>query len=84
MMGGMQKKLNEMLLNHIKRLIVINRGYMTKPSKSLKTQYKWFMVKIDEMFGWDWIDLETYNKSMMCIEFLIKLNEENKSAKKKN
>ena len=83
-MGGMQKKLNEMLLNHIERLIVINRDYMTKPSKILKEQYKWFMVKIDEMFEWDWIDLETYNKSMMCIEFLIKLNEENKSAKKKN
>lgn len=83
-MGGMQKKLNEMLLNHIERLIVINRDYMTKPSKILKEQYKWFMVKIDEMFEWDWIDLETYNKSMMCIEFLIKLNEENKSVKKKN
>ena len=84
MMGGMQKKCNKMLLNHIERLIVINRDYMTKPSKILKEQYKWFMVKIDEMFEWDWIDLKTYNKSMMCIEFLIKLNEENKSAKKKN
>lgn len=83
-MSVTQKKLNEMLLNHIERLIVINRDYMTKPSKILKEQYKWFMVKIDEMFEWDWIDLETYNKSMMCIEFLIKLNEENKSAKKKN
>lgn len=83
-MSATQKKLNEMLLNHIERLIVINRDYMTKPSKSLKTQYKWFMVKIDEMFERDWIDLETYNKSMMCIEFLIKLNEENKSVKKKN
>ena len=83
-MSATQKKLNEMLLNHIERLIVINRDYMTKPSKILKEQYKWFMVKIDEMFEWDWIDLETYNKSMMCIEFLIKLNEENKSAKKKN
>lgn len=84
MIGGMQKKLNEMLLNHIERLIVINRDYMTKPSKILKEQYKWFMVKIDEMFERDWIDLETYNKSMMCIEFLIKLNEGNKSAKKKS
>ena len=83
-MSATQKKLNKMLLNHIERLIVINRDYMTKPSKILKEQYKWFMVKIDEMFEWDWIDLETYNKSMMCIEFLIKLNEENKSAKKKN
>ena len=83
-MNVTQKKLNKMLLNHIERLIVINRDYMTKPSKILKEQYKWFMVKIDEMFEWDWIDLETYNKSMMCIEFLIKLNEENKSAKKKN
>lgn len=84
MMGGMQKKLNEMLLNHIKRLIVINRGYMTKPSKSLKTQYKWFMNKIDDMFEWDWIDLETYDKAMMGIESLMKLNEGKKSAKKKN
>ena len=83
-MSVTQKKLNEMLLNHIERLIVINRDYMTKPSKILKEQYKWFMVKIDEMFEWDWIDLETYNKSIMCIEFLIKLNEENKNAKKKN
>ena len=83
-MSATQKKLNKMLLNHIERLIVINRDYMTKPSNILKEQYKWFLVKIDEMFEWDWIDLETYNKSMMCIEFLIKLNEENKSAKKKN
>ena len=83
-MGGMQKKLNEMLLNHIKRLIVINRGYMTKPSKSLKTQYKWFMDKIDDMFEWGWIDLETYDKAMMGIESLMKLNEGKKSAKKKN
>ena len=83
-MSVTQKKLNEMLLNHIERLIVINRDYMTKPSKILKEQYKWFMVKIDEMFEWDWIDLETYNKSIMCIEFLMKLNEENKNAKKKN
>ena len=83
-MGGMQKKLNEMLLNHIKRLIVINRDYMTKPSKSLKTQYKWFMDKIDDMFELGWIDLETYDKSMMCIEYLMKLNKEKKSAKKKN
>ena len=83
-MSATQKKLNKMLLNHIERLIVINRDYMTKPSKILKEQYKWFMVKIDEMFERDWIDLETYNKSMMCIEFLIKLNEENKRVKKKN
>ena len=84
MMDGMQKKLNEMLLNHIKRLIVINRDYMTKPSKSLKTQYKWFMDKIDDMFEWGWIDLETYDKAMMGIESLMKLNEGKKSAKKKN
>ena len=83
-MSVTQKKLNEMLLNHIERLIVINRDYMTKPSKILKEQYKWFIVKIDEMFERDWIDLETYNKSMMCIEFLMKLNEGNKRAKKKN
>ena len=83
-MSGMQKKLNEMLLNHIKRLIVINRGYMTKPSKSLKTQYKWFMDKIDDIFEWGWIDLETYDKAMMGIESLMKLNEGKKSAKKKN
>ena len=79
-----QKKMNEMLLNHIERLIVVNRDYMTKPSKSLKTQYKWFMDKIDDMFELGWIDLETYDKSMMCIEYLMKLNKENKSAKKKN
>lgn len=83
-MSVTQKKMNEMLLNHIKRLIVINRNYMTKPSKSLKTQYKWFMDKIDDMFEWDWIDLETYDKAMMGIESLMKLNEGNKSAKKKN
>ena len=83
-MGGMQKKLNEMLLNHIKRLIIINRDYMTKPSKSLKTQYKWFMDKIDDIFEWGWIDLETYDKAMMGIESLMKLNEGKKSAKKKN
>ena len=83
-MGGMQKKLNEMLLNHIERLIVINRDYMTKPNKILKEQYKWFMDKIDDMFELGWIDLETYDKSMMCIEYLMKLNKENKSAKKKN
>ena len=83
-MGGMQKKLNEMLLNHIKRLIVINRGYMNKPSKSLKTQYKWFMDKIDDIFEWGWIDLEPYDKAMMGIESLMKLNEGKKSAKKKN
>ena len=83
-MSVTQKKMNEMLLNHIERLIVVNRDYMTKPSKSLKTQYKWFMDKIDNMFELGWIDLETYDKSMMCIEYLIKLNKENKSAKKKN
>ena len=83
-MSVTQKKMNEMLLNHIERLIVVNRDYMTKPSKSLKTQYKWFMDKIDDMFELGWIDLETYDKSMMCIEYLIKLNKENKSAKKKN
>ena len=84
MMGGMQKKLNEMLLNHIKRLIVINRDYMTKPNKGLKTQYKGFMDKIDDIFEWGWIDLETYDKAMMGIEALMKLNEGKKSAKKKN
>lgn len=83
-MSVTQKKLNEMLLNHIERLIVINRDYMTKPSRILKTQYKWFMGKIDEMFERDWIDLETYNKAMMSIEYLMKLNKEKKSAKKKN
>ena len=76
--------MNEMLLNQIERLIVVNRDYMTKPSKSLKTQYKWFMDKIDDMFELGWIDLETYDKAMMCIEYLIKLNKEKKSAKKKN
>ena len=83
-MSATQKKLNEMLLNHIERLIVVNRDYMTKPSKSLKTQYKWFMDKIDDMFEWGWIDPETYNKALMCIEYLMKLNKEKKSAKKKN
>ena len=83
-MSVTQKKMNEMLLNHIERLIVVNRDYMTKPSKSLKTQYKWFMDKIDDMFELGWIDLETYDKSMMCIEYLMKLNKEKKSAKKKN
>ena len=83
-MSVTQKKLNKMLLNHIERLIVINRDYMTKPSKSLKTQYKWCMDKIYDMFEWGWIDLEAYDKAMMGIEYLMKLNEENKSAKKKN
>ena len=84
MMSVTQKKLNEMLLSHIERLIVINRDYIVKPSKSLKTQYKWFMDKIDEMFERGWIDLETYDKAMMGIEYLVKLNKEKKSAKKKN
>lgn len=83
-MSVTQKKMNEMLLNHIERLIVVNRDYMTKPSKNLKTQYKWFMDKIDNMFEWGWIDSETYDKAMMCIEYLMKLNKEKKSAKKKN
>lgn len=83
-MSVTQKKINEALLNHIERLIVINRDYMTKPSKSLKTQYKWFMDKIDEMFERDWIDSETYDKAMMSIEYLMKLNKEKKSAKKKD
>ena len=83
-MSVMKKKISEALLNHIERLIVINRDYMTKPSKSLETRYKWFMDKIDEMFERDWIDLETYNKAMMSIEYLMKLNKEKKSAKKKN
>ena len=73
-----------MLLNHIEKLIVINRDYISKPSKNLKTQYKWFMDKIDDMFEWGWIDPETYNKALMCIEYLMKLNKEKKSAKKKN
>ena len=79
-----QKKLSEALLNHIEKLIVINRDYMDKPSKSLKTQYKWFMDKIDDMFEWGWIDPETYDKAMMAIEYLVKLNKEKRSAKKKN
>ena len=83
-MSATQKKLNKMLLNHIERLIVINRDYMTKPSKILKEQYKWFMDKIDDIFEWGWIDLETYDKAMMGIESLMKLNEGKKSAKKKN
>ena len=83
-MSATQKKLNEMLLNHIEKLIVINRDYISKPSKNLKTQYKWFMDKIDDMFEWGWIDPETYNKALMCIEYLMKLNKEKKSAKKKN
>ena len=83
-MSGVQKKLNEILINHIEKLIVINRDYMTKPSKSLKTQYKWFMDKVDDIYDKGWIDLETYNKAMMGIEYLMKLNEENKSVKKKN
>jgi hypothetical protein len=73
-----------MLLNHIERLIVVNRDYITKPSKRLKTQYKWFMDKVDDIYDKGWIDLETYNKSMMGIEYLINLNKEKKSAKKKN
>lgn len=83
-MSGTQKKLNEMLINHIERLIVVNRDYITKPSKNLKAQYKWFMDKVDDMYDNDWIDLETYNKAMMGIEYLMNLNKENKSAKKKN
>lgn len=83
-MSVTQKEINEALLNHIERLIVINRDYVTKPSKILKEQYKWFMDKIDEMFELSWIDLETYDKAMMSIEYLIKLNKEKKSAKKKN
>ena len=83
-MSGTQKKLNEMLINHIEKLIVTNRDYITKPSKSLKTQYKWFMDKVDDIYDKGWIDLETYNKAMMGIEYLINLNKEKKSAKKKN
>lgn len=83
-MSGTQKKLNEMLINHIERLIVVNRDYITKPSKNLKTQYKWFMDKVDDMYDKDWIDLETYNKAMMGIEYLMNLNKEKKSVKKKN
>ena len=42
------------------------------------------MDKVDDMYDWGWIDLETYNKAMMGIEYLIRLNKEKKSAKKKN
>lgn len=83
-MSVTQKKLNEILLSHIERLIVINRDYMTKPNKILKEQYKWFMDKIDDMFELGWIDPEAYNKAMMGIEYLMKLNKEKKSAEKKN
>ena len=83
-MSVTQKKLNETLLSHIERLIVINRDYMTKPNKILKEQYKWFMDKIDDMFELGWIDPEAYNKAMMGIEYLMKLNKEKKSAEKKN
>jgi hypothetical protein len=83
-MSGTRKKLNEILLNHIERLIIVNRDYITKTSKSLKTQYKWFMDKVDDMYDNDWIDLETYNKAMMGIEYLMNLNKEKKSAKEKN
>lgn len=83
-MSVTQKKLNEILLSHIERLIVINRDYMTKPNKILKEQYKWFMDKIDDMFELGWIDPEAYDKAMMGIEYLMKLNKEKKSAKEKN
>ena len=83
-MSVTQKKLNEILLSHIERLIVINRDYMTKPNKILKEQYKWFMDKIDDMFEWGWIDPEAYDKAMMGIEYLMKLNKEKKSAEEKN
>lgn len=83
-MSGTQKKLNEMLINHIERLVVVNRDYITKPSKSLKTQYKWFIDRVDDIYDKGWIDLETYNKAMMSIEYLINLNKEKKSAKEKN
>ena len=83
-MSVTQKKLNEILLSHIERLIVINRDYMTKPNKILKEQYKWFMDKIDDMFELGWIDLEAYDKAMMGIEYLMKLNKEKKSAEEKN
>lgn len=83
-MSGTQKKLNEMLISHIERLVVVNRDYITKPSKSLKTQYKWFMDRVDDIYDKGWIDLETYNKAMMGIEYLMNLNKEKKSAKKKS
>ena len=83
-MSVTQKKLNEALLSHIERLIVINRDYMTKPNKILKEQYKWFMDKIDDMFELGWIDPEAYDKAMMGIEYLMKLNKEKKSAEEKN
>lgn len=83
-MSVTQKKLNEILLSHIERLIVINRDYMTKPNKILKEQYKWFMDKIDDMFELGWIDPEAYDKAMMGIEYLMKLNKEKKSAEEKN
>ena len=57
---------------------------MTKPNKILKEQYKWFMDKIDDMFELGWIDPEAYDKAMMGIEYLMKLNKEKKSAEEKN
>ena len=73
-----------MLINHLEKLMIISRDYLGKPSKALATQYKWFMDRVDEMYELGWIDLETYNKAMMGIEYLIRLNKENKSGKKKD
>ena len=75
-MSGTQE-INKMLINHLEKLIIISRDYLGKPSKALTTQYKWFMDRVDEMYELGWIDLETYNKAMMGIEYLIRLNKEN-------
>lgn len=82
-MSGTQE-INKMLINHLEKLMIISRDYLGKPSKALATQYKWFMDRVDEMYELGWIDLETYNKAMMGIEYLIRLNKENKSGKKKD
>ena len=82
-MSGTQE-INRMLINHLEKLMIISRDYLGKPSKALATQYKWFMDRVDEMYELGWIDLETYNKAMMGIEYLIRLNKENKSGKKKD
>lgn len=78
------KEVGQMLLNHIAKLIEFNRDYINKPNKTLSTQYKWFMDRIDDIYELGWIDIETYNKAMMGIEYLTKTNREEKSGKKKN
>ena len=42
------------------------------------------MDRVDDIYDQGWIDLETYSKAMMGIEYLIKLNKETKGGKKKN